>query len=875
VPVLTRVTPTRRLAHQLRAQYDERCLASGLEAWATPDIVTWDELIERMFLLDRAAGRLGGRWLSDRAAQLLWERIVREDADVGPLVSVGGLARAAQQSWRRAHEWRLPLESADSGESAETEAFARWCRRYVALLQEHGWVDAATAPTLVHPAAADPGVELTGFDRLTPLQESLVARWSSEGLEVRRHRAPPSAAVPRRVSCRDRIAEFDAAARWAAAQLDGRDDLRLAIVVPDLVRHRDEVRRCVERVLVPLTGTTAGPAAESQAFELAAARPLAEQPVVAAALEVLDAFVHAPDLGLLDRLLRNPFLFDAGAETPARARLGARLRRAGIPGIGLGGLERLAAAQGCTSLAGVLADAREVMSRWPEKSLPSTCSEKILELLSSMGWPGTAPDSNEHQTVRRWRSLVSELGGCDEFAGRVSRAEAVGLLREMAGSVRFEPQELRAPLLVIDPETCAGMGFDALWVCGLDASRWPPPAAPDPFLPRSLQRQHGIPRATAELAAAEARMVLDRLIGSADAVVLSVAEMDDDTPLLPSPLLDGVTPGEAVGWWPTPRLAQIQHERRPLLETLEEPGMPALLAHELGRGGARLLELQSACPFRAQAELRLGARALDEPALGVGAAERGELVHAVLAALWREWGSNATLTTLDERGLREVVASTVAATLADARASADEVLQHLLRLEAQWLEARVLEIVAADRARPPFVVESVEQAHTLHLGELTLELRPDRVDRLADGSLAVIDYKTGANADVKTWLGERPTLPQLPAYVQALGPARVGAVAFARLRAGETGYAGLAREAALFPGLKVPGTRGAPRGCDSWDGLLADWQRRLEVLSREYAGGDARLAADPARSCEYCHLRALCRIAESDAANGDEDSDDD
>jgi len=149
------------------------------------------------------------------------------------------------------------------------------------------------------------------------------------------------------------------------------------------------------------------------------------------------------------------------------------------------------------------------------------------------------------------------------------------------------------------------------------------------------------------------------------------------------------------------------------------------------------------------------------------------------------------------------------------------------------------------------------------------------VDRLADGSLAVIDYKTGANADVKTWLGERPTLPQLPAYVQALGPARVGAVAFARLRVGETGYAGLAREAVLFPGLKVPGTRGAPRGCDSWDGLLADWQRRLEVLSREYAGGDARLAADPARSCEYCHLRALCRIAESDAANGDEDSDGD
>jgi hypothetical protein len=99
-------------------------------------------------------------------------------------------------------------------------------------------------------------------------------------------------------------------------------------------------------------------------------------------------------------------------------------------------------------------------------------------------------------------------------------------------------------------------------------------------------------------------------------------------------------------------------------------------------------------------------------------------------------------------------------------------------------------------------------------------------------------------------------------------------VAFARLRSGDTGYVGLVRDAAQFPGLKVPGTKGAPRDCDSWDGLLADWQRRLEALSREYAVGDARLAADPRQACEYCHLRALCRIAESGAGTGDEDADD-
>ncbi len=392
-----------------------------------------------MFALDRQAGRLAGRWLPAGAAQLLWERIVEDDPELGPLVAPAGVARAAQQSWRRAQEWCLPDSELSGDESTETAAFVRWSRRYRTLLDEHGWVDAALAASRVSAAAAAPGIEIVGFDRLTPLQEALLARWAAAGIEVRRVARSEGSRSPRRVSCLDPAAEIDAAARWAADRLDGRDDLRLAIVVPDLARRRDEVRRILERVLVPATGITGGPGPESQGFELAAARPLAEQPVVAAALDLLEAFVGAPDLALLGRLLRNPFLADADAEASPRARLDARIRRAESPGLRLPALARLADAGGCTVLARALASGQAVMSVWPEKSLPSICSKSILDLLSALGWPGSAPDSVEHQAGLRWRALVSEFGGCDEFTGRVSRAQAVGLLREMAG-----PRAVRA-----------------------------------------------------------------------------------------------------------------------------------------------------------------------------------------------------------------------------------------------------------------------------------------------------------------------------------------------------------------------------------------------------------------------------------------------
>jgi len=122
-------------------------------------------------------------------------------------------------------------------------------------------VDAAVAPARVQAVSALPGFALVGFDRYTPMQESLLERWAAAGVEVRRETptSGPSGSTGR-VACLDPAAEIDAAARWAAERLHGHADRRVAIVVPDLMRRRDDVRRRVERVLVPEAGLTGGPA---------------------------------------------------------------------------------------------------------------------------------------------------------------------------------------------------------------------------------------------------------------------------------------------------------------------------------------------------------------------------------------------------------------------------------------------------------------------------------------------------------------------------------------------------------------------------------------------------------------------------------------
>ena len=54
----------------------------------------------------------------------------------------------------------------------------------------------------------------------------------------------------------------------------------------------------------------------------------------------------------------------------------------------------------------------------------------------------------------------------------------------------------------------------------------------------------------------------------------------------------------------------------------------------------------------------------------------------------------------------------------------------------QWLDVETL--------REPFEVEQLEQgSEVARIGGLEFRVRIDRVDRLADGSRVLIDYKTG------------------------------------------------------------------------------------------------------------------------------------
>ncbi|MFV0279041.1 MAG: PD-(D/E)XK nuclease family protein, partial [Parahaliea sp.] len=163
------------------------------------------------------------------------------------------------------------------------------------------------------------------------------------------------------------------------------------------------------------------------------------------------------------------------------------------------------------------------------------------------------------------------------------------------------------------------------------------------------------------------------------------------------------------------------------------------------------------------------------------------------------------------------------------------------------------------RAREDFRVLAREQRVETVLGKLPLRLQVDRVDQLADGSLLIIDYKSG-RSEPRSWLGERPSLPQLPLY-GVVSEGAVQALAFAQVRPRACAYRGLGRSE-VVAGVSADigkATRGKA-DIDNWPDLLAAWRVTLEGLADDFVAGRAEVDPLNGNSCTWCGLQALCRI---------------
>lgn len=856
----TLLVPSPQRAAALRLAHTSAQLTAGRRVWNSPDVLPWLAWLERGLDDARARGVPVPQRLSRAQAWWLWREAVRAACADLPVLWPDALIDSVRRAVLLLEDYGLELRDASTPETAvllrARAHFRRRCDELHALWSS-SW---SACAAYLQPSAA---TQLAGFAQLGPARRE----WLERIGVLLEPSMPPG--VPGTLEVLDFDSpelEADAAAQWCAARLERDPGARLLLVVMRLPEQRHRWLRALWQRLDYGLMLDPGVAQGFSAVAIEGGQALQDYLLIASALQLLALAAGEADFNTLSAVLRSPFLDPPGSE--ARLRIDVWLREHNIEATQPSLLHSLiepvgnelgeSAGAALRALIEALGSGSAAAAPLPALAPPAQWAQQFALVLARCGWPGPGLSSHEQQLRARFDELLGEFAAVTVAPHALHQAQALQLLRQLAARTAFEPASDDVPVTVTAYLDDPIVRYDGIWVAGLTAEVWPQAACPDPLIPWAAQQAAGMPMASPAGPLQLAEQALRHWRRATARLALSWSRSEGDLPRDASPLLRESV-GQAVPAGPDAAVATQFHfeswlaASAPPLEAWRDSSGPAWPKERLLRGGTRLLELQALCPFRSFAQLRLQAQPLPEPEPGIDPRLRGQILHRALELFWRATGDSVTLRERTPEAAQSLVRDCVERALAEAQRRAPGFLEPtVLRREGERAVQLLQQLIAWELTREPFEAMALEWPQPYAIAGATLQLRLDRVDRLADGRLIVIDYKSGAVESFDA-LAERPTLPQLPAYAMAAGDQTAAVLAL------YLGRHGLKLRGIADRRERLAGLRPLPEGEGDWPALLQRWREQLWALVQEFLSGHAAVQPQPG-ACEICHLQAFCRI---------------
>ncbi|MET4698475.1 ATP-dependent helicase/nuclease subunit B [Constrictibacter sp. MBR-5] len=351
-------------------------------------------------------------------------------------------------------------------------------------------------------------------------------------------------------------------------------------------------------------------------------------------------------------------------------------------------------------------------------------------------WAGEAGETAANFVAE----LMSAARGFDRIAGR----DYPGLFEALLAGTAVRPRWGRHPRLAIWGTLEARIQHaDHMILGGLNEGTWPPEVPADPWMSRPMRAAFGLPPAERKAGLSAHDFV--QAFG-APRVTLTRAMRVEGTPTVPSRWLmrlDAVLRaagregpiGDGQRW-----LAWAEALDRPVGRPMPiEPPRPCPpLRLRPRRLSVTQIETWIRDPYAVYARHVLGLRVLDPLDAEPGAPERGEFIHEALDRFVRDWPERLPPDAVDRL-------------IAIGRAVFEPAMGRP-GIQAFWwprFERIAAWFVEQERLRRQVPLKiGTERRGSITIaapgGPFELHGKADRIDRLPDGSLAIVDYKTGS-----------------------------------------------------------------------------------------------------------------------------------
>jgi ATP-dependent helicase/nuclease subunit B len=368
----------------------------------------------------------------------------------------------------------------------------------------------------------------------------------------------------------------------------------------------------------------------------------------------------------------------------------------------------------------------------PLEAVFSATAPRLGNLLAILSDTATRLAGDEAWSRPAGRAAAELIAGLqasvEEGPAAIQPRAFPAFLQTMADAVAVRPPQGGHPRVFIWGLIEARLQqTDLVVLGGLNEGAWPSLPAPDPWLAPAIRTQLGLPGLERRIGI-EAQQFAAGLGGPE--VLLTRARRDARAPAIASrfwlrleAMTGGVAPHRALGRWADAldRPARFAPARRPAPRPPVEDRPRKIAVTKLDR--------LKADPFAFYADVMLRLRAWDAVDSDPSAAWRGSAVHKIFESWIKDDDCDpARLRSRAETLLRETAAHPVLRALWTPRL-----------LEAiDWVAATVAADLAAGR-RPILA----ERKGVIDVADIRLEGTVDRIDRLPDGGLAIVDWKTG------------------------------------------------------------------------------------------------------------------------------------
>lgn len=917
------LTPNKRLASELHKEHGLLQKQSGKKIWQSILIMPltswllnlWQEISSNQLNYDI---EIKPSLLTTNQEQLIWQKIISNSQYNDNLINIRWLAQNTQQAWNLIHTGQIPIIELHKYNSETTITLNEWINQFIAYCKKNNFISLVQLPNVLCKIITRnnlPKIQhnhwiLVGFDQISPQINAFLKAFEAYDYKIEYLDPNQTSEIKNRVRITfDNLQEeILSMARWAKQLYTQNPNKRIACVVPKLTSYRDQIEHIFQEVF-------SNPAE----FNISLGKPLIAYSNIKTALKLIKiAFNNQITLQSVLELLKTPFILGAETEMLTRAKCESKLRTTKKLAFSWLDLEKYVNKN--SLFINILENVLTFSILHKQKSYNLHNWANIFsDILKKFGWPGERTlTSTEYQTVKRWQGLLEEFSSLDLTDDQIHFHEAHSILFELAKNTIFQPEQATNSVNILGVLEAAGLNFDHLWLMDVDQDTWPISTSINPLLPHALQKKYNLPYSSPEKTLEFAQNLTNRFLNSSPDIICSYVKGNEEETRKIHHLLENIPEINIseISLFPyTSRIEQIYQSTK--LESYEDKfdsksftaktnqektafsasidseieqdsavvtqSMNAIEKHGIEtknfddynepgrdegspqtvklRGGSNILKLQSLCPFRAFAEYRLNTKKINEPQLGLAKNDRGTLIHEILENIWNQLNKDQkALCNLNNSELENLIETNInraLVTLQNQYNSTFLEIEHacLTKLLKEWLEI--------EKQRPPFKIIETENTTEVEILGMKLSLRLDRIDKLEDGSLVIIDYKTGKNVNINDWIGERPSDPQLPLYCITAKDSITG-IMFAHINLNKMGFIGVTStkqdisgvsELEKFAQSKTGKQANLP---NNWEALCQEWRKNIERLAQEYLAGKADV--DPKfNACDTCHLKILCR----------------